>query len=180
MKNRIAASWTGALAIVFLILCLLTSNAFAQQIFSRTPSLRNLAADLNTPEAVANYMWHNFTFEKDRRQFGNEDYWQTPEQFMTTRQGDCEDFAYFAYEMLKLNGRKAFVLNVYGGGFAHSVCVYLENGHYNVINGTTLDRLNAKDLKTVAEDIYPFWQHALVVIPSQNPSSAKVLKKIIR
>jgi hypothetical protein len=180
MKNRIAASWTGALALVFFILCILTSDANAQQIFSRAPSLRNLAADLSTPEAVANYMWHNFTFEKDRRQFGSDDYWQTPDQFVKTRQGDCEDFALFAYEILKLNGRKAFILNVYGGGFAHSVCVYLENGRYNMINGANLERLNAKDLKAVADEIYPFWQQALVISPSQDHTGAKVLKKLSR
>ncbi|MFA6601088.1 MAG: transglutaminase-like domain-containing protein [Candidatus Omnitrophota bacterium] len=180
MKKAIAASWTYALIIAFLTLFFLPGNASAQQIFSRTLSLRNLAADLKSPEAVAQYLWRNFAFEKDQRQFGVEDLWQSPDQFLETRKGDCEDFSLFAYEILKMNGIKAFVFNVYGNGFGHSVCVFMENGRYNLIDGGTVTRLDAADLQTVAESIDPFWKSASVVIPHGSSLRVKVLKTLTR
>ena len=178
MKKIIAASWAGALSFFLLALLFILGDANAQLI-SRSLSLRDLADQLKTPEAVANYMWHNFSFEKDQSQFGKNEVWQAPLQFIETKKGDCEDFAWFAYEMLRINGKKSSILNIYGNGFGHSVCVFTENGRFNMIDGNKVVRLEAKDLKDVAYEIYPFWQSAVVVIPSEG-STPKVVKKIVR
>lgn len=178
MKKSIAAGWVIATSIVLLSLCLL-SDANAQ-VLSRNLSLRDLSEQLKTPEAVAHFMWSHFSFEKDRRQFGNEENWQRPDQFLTTKKGDCEDFALFAYEILKQNGIRAFVFNVYGEGYGHSVCVFLENGRYQILDGTDVFRINAENLDEVASEIYPFWKNASVITPVGNYSGFKAVKKISR
>ncbi len=180
MKKTIAASWGIAGCIVFLALFMTTGNANAQQIFSRSLSVRDLAGQLKTPEDIARFMWGHFSFERDQRQFGTEEKWQNPDSFLETRKGDCEDFAAFAYEMLKRNGVKAFVFTVHGNGYGHAVCVFAENGRYNVINGTEVLRLGATDLREVATEIYPFWDHANVLIRAGGVSSFKVLRRIAR
>ena len=45
-------------------------------------------------------MWRLFLFESDQNQFGENEHWQSPEEFMQTGKGDCEDFALWAWRKL--------------------------------------------------------------------------------
>lgn len=46
----------------------------------------------------------------DKEQFGKEDYWQPPDQFERTRQGDCDDFAFWTWRQLMELGYNARVV----------------------------------------------------------------------
>lgn len=165
------------------IALVLTSTGIAQAntpLLDRTLSLTDLSTQLNTPEKIAKYMWRNFLFEKDQRQFGQEEYWQTPEEFMSTKKGDCEDFASFAASMLRANGVNAFILNVYGDRFAHTVVAFEENGLYQVIDGTDVIRFNAKDMKELLKKIYPFWKSGAIVKASPLQKTGIILQTITR
>ncbi len=177
-KNYIAANWVIAISVVLVSLVLVSADANAQ-FFSRTLSFRDLSTELKTPEAVAHYMWKNFVFERDQRQFGVEEYWQSPEKMLVSGKGDCEDFALFAAKILKTNGLHAFVFNIYGNGYGHSVCLVLENGNYSVIDGDRVIPTGTKNLREVAYQIYPFWTKAAVVGHVSN-GKAKALKTIER
>ncbi len=143
--------------------------------------LSGLAASLSSPDTLARYMWKNFSVESDQSNFGQEDHWQSPEELLATRKGDCEDFARFAYEILRMNGRKAFMISVYGkGGYGHTVCVFLENGRYNVIDDTEVKRLQARSLTDVFGKIYPQWEKAALVKTSPNSAHGIVLKEFHR
>lgn len=134
----------------------------------RGPSFQQLITQLQTPESIAKFLWKNFQFESDQRQFGQSEYWQTPQEFLIRRKGDCEDFAIFAQALLKQNGIQSFLFNVYGGKFAHTVCVFKENGKYQIIDGSKIIRFNAKNLNDLAFKIYPFWKTAAIVAPSSH------------
>jgi hypothetical protein len=58
----------------------------------------------------------------DQAQFGQEDYWQPPEQFEETRKGDCEDFALWSWrQLLQMNYPSRLVIGTagrYGDGHA--------------------------------------------------------------
>ncbi len=125
-------------------------------------------------------MWKNFRFENDRRAFGTEEYWQSPEEFMTSRQGDCEDFALFAQHNLKLNGVDSFLLNIYSKRTSHTVCVFQENGKYSVIDGTKVKHYKADDLKSLLSKIDPFWKTGAIVVPSGASREGRIVRTITK
>ena len=143
--------------------------------------LHGLAASLSSPDALARYMWRNFSVESDQSNFGQEDHWQSPEELLATRKGDCEDFARFAYEILRMNGRTAFMINIYGRhGYGHTVCVFSENGRYDVIDGTDVKRLQTHSLTDIFGKIYPQWEKAAIVKTAAGTSHGILLKQFHR
>ena len=168
MKYKaVAAHWFFVFSLVLLSHAFVSTEAKAQ-LPDRNLSLVGLANQLQTPEQIARYMWRHFAYETDQRQFGNQDHWQTPEEFMKNGKGDCEDFARFAYELLKLNGYEAYLLNIYGGHYSHTVCVFKENGKYQAIDGTEVKHAGAEDLKGLSSSIYRFWEKSMIVSPTAN------------
>ncbi len=137
-----------------------------------------VATSLSNPESIAKYMWKNFRVESDQNQFGQEERWQSPDELLNNQRGDCEDFARFAYEILKLNGTNAWLVSIYGrGGYGHTVCIFSENGLYHAIDGTDVKRFKAKSLTEVFGKIYPFWQKAALVKALPSGSRAVILKE---
>ncbi len=61
-------------------------------------------------------------YVSDQEQFGEEDYWQPPEQFEESKKGDCEDFALWTWrQLLQMNYPARFVMGTagqYGAGHA--------------------------------------------------------------
>lgn len=156
-----------------------TAGASAQSLV-RPLSLDTLAQDLNSPEAIARYMWKNFTYEYDRRQFGQEEYWQSPEEFLDHKKGDCEDFALFAHALLSENGYKSFVINLYAPKYAHTVVVFIEDGKYNAIDGTDLKNYQANSLEELFTELNPHWITGAIMTKSSRKSVGKVMKKFDR
>ena len=178
MKKSVAAYWVFALS---LVLVTLTMHAEAEaQILDRSLSLRELARQLQTPDDIAHFLWRNFLFENDQSQFGTEEHWQTPEEFLMNRRGDCEDFAIFAREILRLHGTTAFLLNIYGGHFSHTVCVFREDGRYSVLDGTEVRRYNTEDLKDIASRLYPYWKWGAIVAPSAHSKRGRIVTEFER
>jgi len=139
-------------------------------------TFQNISSNLTSPEQIARYIFRNFVYETDQAQFGSEEHWQAPEELMANRKGDCEDFALFASEILKANGISSFLLNVYGKKFAHTLCVFKENGKFNVIDGKEVKRYNASSLDELFEKIYPHWNSASLVGFSSESNRGRVLK----
>ena len=125
-----------------------------------TPRLLDqLASTYTTPKAVANFLHHTFTFKRDEDLFGEADRWQSPEEFVARKAGDCEDYALLARALLRRNGIEAYVFSVFGKeGYAHTVCVFKDDrGRYNLIDGGALRHLGATSLDAVASWLYPAW-----------------------
>jgi hypothetical protein len=164
-KSAVAALWISAVSLVVLFNFGHVAEANSA-LPDRSLSLQGLAIQLPTPEAIVHFLWKNFNYEKDERQFGNEDYWQTPEEFVANRKGDCEDFAVFAHQILKMQGVQSFLINIYGNDGGHTICVFKENGKYQAIDGTDVRRFNADSLNDVIRKINPFWQKSAIVEPT--------------
>lgn len=175
-KHAVAATWVLAVSLVALFTTIDTAEANTP-LLARSLSLAGLASELKTPDTIAKYMWRHFMFEKDQRQFGTEEYWQRPEEFLQTGKGDCEDFALFAQAMLKRNGISSFLLNIYGDRGGHTVCVFEENGTYNVIDGFNVKRLKARSLQEAAGKINPFWKSGAVVSIAPGSHEGIILKQ---
>ena len=125
-----------------------------------TPTLLDeLAGTYTTPKAVAAFLHKAFTFQGDEALFGEADRWQSPEEFVARKAGDCEDYALLARALLRRNGIEAYVFSVFGKeGYAHTVCVFKDDrGRYNLIDGGKLRHLGAISLDAVASWLYPAW-----------------------
>jgi predicted transglutaminase-like cysteine proteinase len=51
-----------------------------------------------------NRFYNQFQYREDTSQWGQKDYWATPEEFIGTRQGDCEDYVIAKYFTLRKLG----------------------------------------------------------------------------
>ena len=171
-KKAVAALVVFAVSLVLVSTISMNADANAQ-IPGRGLSFVNLATQLNTPSKIADFMWRNFSYEKDRRQFGKEDYWQSPQELLQNKKGDCEDFASFAHGMLKLNGISSYVMNIYGKRYAHTVCVFKMDGKYHVIDGHDLKSYKSENLKDLISHVYPFWKQFKIAKTPTSPSQNK-------
>ncbi len=143
------------------------------------PTFQALASDLNSPDAIAKFIWRHFQTESDQTQFGTEDRWQSPSELLASGRGDCEDFALFAYEIFKANGTQAFMLNIYGKGYGHTVCIFRDGKNYNALDGTQVVR-GGNSLESLISKIQPFWNHAAIVKAVKGSGHGIILKKIVR
>lgn len=178
MKKRFLAQWLlgASLGAIFLG----TAVPAQAQNPAQVLSIQELAHELKTPESIAQYLWRHFSFENDRRQFGKTEYWQSPEEFLKTRKGDCEDFSILAHALLKTLGFRAYILNVYGSGFAHTVCVFEEGGRLSVIDGDRVLRYRAKTLEEVSQRLHSHWKASAVVAPSVKSKRGTIVHLIQR
>ncbi len=144
---------------------------------SPEPLVDGLARTYTTPEAVVAYL-HAFTFRTDLDLFGEVDHWQTPEEFVRRRAGDCEDYALLARALLRRNGIEAFVLSLYGkAGYAHTVCVFKDGrGRYNVINQDRIQYCRARSLPALASQLYPAWTFG--GIAEQRSTRGRMLQRL--
>lgn len=178
--KKIIATILGFAAVSVLVSTVFLTDAKAQILTQPPLGSTSLTKQISSPEALGHYLWKNFSYESDQSNFGKNDYWQTPEEFIANGKGDCEDFAVFASELLKQTGRKAFVLSIYGDGYAHTICVFMENGRYQAIDETEVKRVNASDLQSLMSSIYPYWNKGAIVALSTATHKGVILKRIAK
>ena len=143
------------------------------------PPLERVAVSHPTPEAIASFLRAEFTFQRDEEQFGETDHWQSPEEFLQHRVGDCEDYALLAQALLRQNGIEAYVFSLFGAeGYAHTVSVFVdEQGRYNVINQGKLQRYHAPSLDLVAAQMNPSWTVGLIA--EQDGTRGRIVREIV-
>lgn len=79
-----------------------------------------------------NRFFNRIDFVEDKVQWGVEDYWASPREFLRQNAGDCEDYAIAKYFTLKAMGvsedrLRITYVSMLPSGQAHMVLVYLEN-----------------------------------------------------
>ena len=162
INRMVACAWGWMALVVALWLMGIPLRAVAEELAPgpSTPALLDQSArTYTTPKAIAAFLDHGFTFQRDEELFGEADRWQAPEEFVARTAGDCEDYALLARALLRRNGIEAYVFSVFGKeGYAHTVCVFKDDrGRYNLIDGGKLRHLGATSLDAVASWLYPAW-----------------------
>ena len=66
-----------------------------------------------TPRRVSDFMQVCFEYVSDEEHFGEEDLWQPPRRTFERKRGDCEDYALFAWHVLRVHGYSAHVFSVF-------------------------------------------------------------------
>ena len=68
-----------------------------------------------------------------------------------------------AMDLLARQGMRAFLFSLYGQrGYAHTVCVFVEDGRYNALNQDRLLRYRAVSLEELAGKLYRAWEWGAV------------------
>jgi len=161
------------------LLCFLGISSSASELPQTEWNLETLARTHPNPESIARFLRDGVTPADDQDLFDRAEYWQTPEEFLMRRRGDCEDYALFSQALLARLGFEAFVFSLYGeGGYAHTVTVFKEKGRYQVLNQDRLIRFNAKTLEELASWIYPPWTWGAVV--TRSGAQGRIIREIFK
>jgi predicted transglutaminase-like cysteine proteinase len=101
-------------------------------------------------DAINRYM-NRFRYVSDLANWGIEDYWETPNEFLN-RDGDCEDFAIAKYYSLRALGMsddqlRIVVLHDFNLRIAHAVLVVLEGGKAWVLDNQIDQVIDAERIR---------------------------------
>ncbi len=146
------------------------------------------------PESLSTYYIQNFQYIRDKTQ----DYWQSPQESMNLKGGDCEDFSYLTKDILEQLG---YECKVYGVFFkeinrsGHAICVFKDkNGYYKMFDNECLSyikRLKGIDvIKTKFKNWKQIWKimpyhgeidrfenHAVLIEEIKNNKEANIIKE---
>lgn len=146
--------------IFFTFLILLAPAASLLQAQSFLPAGFPIFTDAGhfTMKSLAGYMKKNFEFVDDYTLFGEIDYWQSPEEFWTSRRGDCEDYALFTQSILESQGIESYVVSFYDNtGYGHTVTVIRDGDTYNVMNEDRFYEYKAATIEEALTKVHPTW-----------------------
>ena len=87
--------------------------------------------DINKQLKEVNRFFNQFKYKADIKQWGQKDYWATPEEFLGVNSGDCEDYVvakYFALRSLGVPDERLYLTYVKAvrQNVAHMVLSYFE------------------------------------------------------
>lgn len=110
--------------------------SFSDQAYRRGLAINQLLADLTDQDIEeqlreVNRFYNQFEYREDHIQWGVQDYWATPGEFLGTHQGDCEDFViakYFSLRKLGVPDERLYLTYVKAlrQNVAHMVLSYFE------------------------------------------------------
>ncbi len=132
-------------------------NQYSQQAFKRGEALNKLIQQLQdksvqTKLREVNRFFNQFTYVEDIDQWGQKDYWATPEEFIGTQAGDCEDFViakYFVLRKLGIADKKLYLTYVkhLKRNVAHMVLSYFKKPDSNpqILDNYTSDILRGSE-----------------------------------
>ena len=112
------------------------ADDYSDQARRRGKALNKLLAELKEQDTKTqllevNRFFNQFEYREDIELWGKKDYWATPEEFLGTQQGDCEDFViakYFALRKLGVPDSNLYLTYVKAlkQNVAHMVLSYFE------------------------------------------------------
>lgn len=84
-------------------------NDYSEQAVKRGNAVNKLIEELEGKPVSeqlkeVNRFFNQFQYREDSEHWGQKDYWATPEEFIGTQSGDCEDFVIAKYFMLRKLG----------------------------------------------------------------------------
>jgi len=137
--------------------------------------------DRATQLRIANDAFNKLHYVGDPRNWGRQDYWETPYEFLA-RNGDCEDYAIAKFMALKAAGlpssemRIVAVRNLALDGQGHAVLVVYDGGTAYLLDNQIKDVVLADSISTY-QPVYSindraWWRHQTGTAP-MTPADLK-------
>jgi len=149
--------------ILISIICLSTNLCFAE-------SFENA----RTPQELAKWLSQEFKY-----QWEVIDTWNTPQQTIQSKEGDCEDFAILASAALWKMGiaNDILVIKFKDLNVSHCICIWEdENGMYNFISNRQLYNTGTTHIKAAIEKFYPDWEK--ITFTDYQRKNAQVVRRV--
>jgi len=162
-RIAITARW----ALVFLMLFSMTSSSLSAE------ELTNIPASITTVQNLVEWLSHEFSY---RMEFPNT--WQSPNETIKTKEGDCEDFAVLASAFLGKIGVRSdiAIVSFKGMDTSHALCVWKNKDEsYSFISNRKLYRSGKSTLEDAVGRYYPDWNK--IVIASAKNEYIKVIRR---
>lgn len=121
---------------------------------SYSESVNSLSVYISTPEEAAAWLSSNLTYEFT---FGGKRP-RTPQEFLDSKSGNCEDFANLASELLTRHGinNEVIVLRFRGIRIHHALCIWKgKDGTYSFISNEKLYKTNETNLESAVAKFFP-------------------------
>jgi len=116
-----------------------------------------IPASVTTPTEFVSWLKDGFYYHLE----ANDD-WQSPEETIRSKSGDCEDYALLASAFLSNIGyTENYVIIVKFSGLytRHAICVFREkNGSYSFISNKKMFRTGQKSVRSAISKYYPDWE----------------------
>lgn len=99
--------------------------------------------NIQTLEGYAQWLEENIKYKNEEA-----DYWQSPEETLERKAGDCEDFAFLNEAFLRVMGHnpKAMgLLNINKRG--HAICIFVEGDYYSYFSNMVLKRTQMRTIE---------------------------------
>lgn len=101
------------------------------------------------PEGVTNiynlqsWIRNNITYsQEEEKEAKFIDYWQTPEETIKWKSGDCEDFCFLYKHFLEKLGYKTTVYACYYASYGHAIALFIHRGKYVICSNSNLHFTN--------------------------------------
>ncbi len=104
---------------------------------------------IRTVQDYAAWLGKNMIYQSDPR----DDQWLDPQEFLKTKRGDCEDFAFLNSQVLRVLGFAPHVLMLYSNKNAHAVCAFEYSGKFYWFDNAQLKSSTAQDLVALAQEL---------------------------
>lgn len=134
-------------------------------------SLAQVPANIQSPAQIAQWFAGEFHYETEIP-----DRWNSPEETMLAKKGDCEDFAILAYAQLsRLNIPSDIIIINFKGlpNQAHAVCVFKSNGSYGIISNQEYIQIEAGTIEAAISRQYPDWES--IAFTTEKQETIKVV-----
>ena len=160
----VSSSVKKCLVLCFILLLLPDpAKCFSKELESYSPQINmtGLPSSVSSPEKLAEWMSKELSY---RMEFP--DKWQTPEETLVRRKGDCEDFALLASTFLNSISisNDIVIVEFRDLGVSHALCVWKDTGGgYNFISNRQMKHTGKTELAEAIGKYYPDWHKLLFV-----------------
>ncbi len=103
-------------------------------------------------EDYALWLKENVKYRKD----DSADVWSLPDETLTRKYGDCEDFAFLNAAFLHVMGYKPKVMAIVGGirKGGHAICAFRKGDHYLWFDNAELKKIPAASIEEFTKHIF--------------------------
>ncbi len=111
---------------------------------------------VTTPAQLSQWFTAEFKYETEMP-----DYWQSAEETVDLKKGDCEDFAILAQVALEQSNIPSQIVVINFKGLpnqAHAVCIFKTGDFYSFISNQQLIQTNASTISAAMQEQYPDWE----------------------
>ena len=160
------------LIIVAVLTLILPFEGLSRELEGVPASLQNgVPSSLQSPKDISDWLSREFSYR-----FELPDRWQDPEETLSSKAGDCEDFAILSSELLGRIGisNDIVIVKFRDLNISHAICIWKNpSGSYDFISDRRLHRSGQERIEDAVERYYPDWEKIIFV--DQNKRLKKTL-----